>query len=79
MQNRFAIESLIDDVTDLPAWISDLKNDRINKRDMVRQEQKTARRQILLSESGNAVQSPAKNEPYKIDRALSRRETSHTV
>jgi len=79
MQNRFAIESLIDDVTDLPVWVSDLKNDRINKRDMVRQKQKAARRQVFLAESGNSIQSAAENEAKGIDDALSGRKTSHTV
>ena len=79
MQNRFAIESLIDDVTDLPVWVSDLKNDRINKRNMVRQKEETAGRQILLAEGGDPIQSATKTKPNEIDGALRRRETSHTV
>jgi len=79
MQNRFAIESLIDDVTDLPVWVSDLKNDRINKRDMVRQKQKAACGQILQAKGGDPIQRPANNEAYKVDDALSGRKTSHTV
>ena len=79
MQNRFAVESLIDDVPDLPVRIGDLQNNRINKRDMVRQKQKTACGQVLLTECGDPIQDAAKNKAYKVDGALSGRETSHTV
>ncbi len=78
IQDRFAIKFLVDDVTNW-ARAGELQNDCIHPGDVVRQEQKSALRQIVSSECSDPIKATYQRPAEEIERAFSGGHGSHCL
>src|SRR6266702_4114398 len=70
MQDRLAIKFLVDDIANWPR-AGELQNNRIHPSDMVRQEQKSAFRQVVSSHRSGPIKATHQSPAEEIERAFS--------
>jgi hypothetical protein len=79
VQQRFKVELFVDYIPDLTVGPCQLKDNRVNKRDVVRQEEETALRQMLLTKDADPVKGASNKVSNKIDGALSGHKTNNAI